>query len=179
MALNKFYERRTGMLNTPSFDVLEGPLDDISFSDEKENHYTAYTSLNQLFICKRISKINDSTLYIGKRAFVVKDNLDCFQVTEKGVVLNLTQLLGFKDRLSSCQALTLNFKNSDEKKSFSVNIVYLNRYILAKDPRKEENNGHLSVIIDTLVLDFPYKKEKNKSNLTINIDNKKLFLLLK
>ena len=176
---NNYPSVRSSKMNiNNSFEVADDPLTDVFFSDEKGIIYTIYTSLSHLKVSDSTKDLDSKTLYIGSKAFPIKDNLSFINIDRNGVYLNLSALLGFKERLSTSQVLSLSLRNPNEKKGTVTNLVYLSRYILAKDPRKEENKGHLSLILDTLVLDFPYQRNGNTSNLVVKIDGKKLHLLL-
>ena len=149
---------------------------DLYFSDEEANLYQTYLSLKEI----RLNKPCDEdflslSLNIAKESFQVKDNLDCFKEEKDSIILNLDRLLGLTDRLQS-QVLTFILKG--KKNESTTRIVFLNRYILLKDPRKEENKNHMTVLLNTLVLDYLYTRDEITSNLKVNLDGKKLYFLL-
>ncbi|MFA6586719.1 MAG: hypothetical protein WCR16_01360 [Bacilli bacterium] len=154
-----------------------GISEEVSFSDDKGFIYPTYFSLDKLKLDTAADGLMEKTLSIGSRLFPVKDNLSSFQEEGKDVYLNLNKLLGFEDTHLTSQVLSLILISPNGKKE-ETKLVYLSRYILMKDPRKEENKGHMSLLLDSLTLDFPYQREEKKSNLQIKIDGKPLFLLL-
>lgn len=149
---------------------------DLNFADEEGNIYKTYLSLDEIYLNKPNGESLDSlTLYISKKTFKLSIYKDCFTENKDYIVLNLDKLLGLKDRLQS-QVLTFVLKG--DKESSSTRIVFLNRYILLKDPRREENNNHISVLLNSLVLDYLYKRDEKTSNLKVNLDGKKMYFLL-
>lgn len=149
---------------------------DVRFSDDEGNLYVTYLSLREIRLEKPSNcKTKDLVLLISKESFPLKDYEDCFIEEKDDIVLDLDKLLGIKDRLQS-QVLTFLLRGEKEEKI--TRIVFLNRYVLLKDPRRKENQNHMTVLLNTLVLDYLYKKEKNKSNLKVKIDGKQLYFLL-
>lgn len=149
---------------------------DVRFSDDEGNLYVTYLSLREIRLEKPSnSRAKDLVLLISKESFPLKDYEDCFTEEKDDIVLDLDKLLGIKDRLQS-QVLTFLLRGEKEEKI--TRIVFLNRYVLLKDPRRKENQNHMTVLLNTLVLDYLYKKEKNKSNLKVKIDGKQLYFLL-
>ncbi|MCI1734353.1 MAG: hypothetical protein LKM30_01250 [Bacilli bacterium] len=152
-----------------------GLLPDVCFSDKDGNLYPAYTSLTHLELVASPVGLIHKTLIIGKMAFPVVNNPECFTKVGKKVYLNLAKLLNLS-ALNQSQVLTLVLASKNKQET--TNLVYLSRYSLFKDPRKIENHGHLSLILDTLTMDFPYQRQGNKSNLMVCLDGKKLCFLL-
>lgn len=149
---------------------------DVRFSDDEGNLYVTYLSLREIRLEKPSNnRAEDLVLLISKESFPLKDYEDCFIEEKDDIVLDLDKLLGIKDRLQS-QVLTFLLKGEKEEKI--TRIVFLNRYVLLKDPRRKENQNHMTVLLNTLILDYLYKKEKNKSNLKVKIDGKQLYFLL-
>lgn len=149
---------------------------DLNFADEEGNIYMTYLSLDEVMLNKPADCDFESlTLYIAKQAFKVSEYRDCFIENDENIILNLDRLLGLKDRLQS-QVLTFVLK--DEKEMSTTRIVFLNRYVLLKDPRRKENHNHMSVLLNTLVLDYLYKRDEKTSNLKVNLDGKKMYFLL-
>lgn len=159
----------------PQFEPSEDPLDGISFSDESRNIYPVYTCIEHLYLPLSKAELKEATLSIGKKDFRVRDYPDAFTSDAKGTYLNLSRLLGITSRIDS-QVLSLLI--TLKKKVFSVNYVYLNRFQLIKDPRKKENEGKITLLLDSLVLDFPYQRKGLDSSLKINIHGIRLALLL-
>lgn len=158
-------------------EMTYGYLSSVQFSDEEGNIYDVYTELSRIKLHTSLTTLKDKTLKIGRRTFSINAHQSCFHKENDGYYLDLKALLGFKDHLKS-QVLVLELIDEDNEIETTY-AVYLSRYILIKDPRKKENNNHLSLILDSLTLDFLYKREDNTSNLSVNIDSKKLSLLLK
>ncbi len=149
---------------------------DLNFADEEGNIYKTYLSLDEVMLNKPADcDFEFLTLYIAKQAFKVSEYRDCFMENDENIILNLDRLLGLKDRLQS-QVLTFVLK--DEKETSTTRIVFLNRYVLLKDPRRKENHNHMSVLLNTLVLDYLYKRDEKTSNLKVNLDGKKMYFLL-
>ncbi len=149
--------------------------EDLRFSDDEGNIYLTYLRLDHIRIQKpEQEKASDLVLSISKEDFPLKDYSNCFEEKGDSILLDLTKLLGIKDRLQS-QVLTFVLKGKREK---TTRIVFLNRYFLLKDPRKKENSGHMSVLLNTLVLDYVYSTDGMRSNLKVKLDGKSLYFLL-
>lgn len=158
------------------FDENRNLEEDLRFSDDEGNIYLTYLRLDDIRIEKPENEMaEDLVLHISKESFPLKDYKDCFKEEKDCIFLDLKKLLGIKDRLQS-QVLTFVLKGKKEK---TTRIVFLNRYVLLKDPRKIENQRHMSVLLNTLVLDYLYKLDGNKSNLKVKLDGKSLYFLLK
>lgn len=150
--------------------------EDLFFSDDCGNLYDTYLSLHDITLKRPKDEfLFDLVLSISKEEFPIKDYPECFKEETNGIHLDLAKLLGLVDRLQS-QVLTFVLKG--KKESVTTRVVFLNRYVLLKDPRKETNRGHMSVLLNTLVLDYVYHKDKLTSNLVVNLDGKKLYFLL-
>jgi len=155
------------------------PDKDIAFSDDEGRIYPVYFALSHIRLSTVWTGFAKKTLYLGTKAFPVSSYLSCFSHDRKGVYLDLASLLGFQDvsgHLAS-QVLTLVLKDREGKEE-ETRLVYLSRYSLLKDPRKKENQGHISLLLDTLTLDFPYQRTGNRSNLKVKIDSQPLYFLL-
>ena len=162
-------------INDINFEEEQNLKKDLRFSDDNGNIYKTYLSLNAIDIEKpEGEKAKDLVLSISRESFPLKDYQDCYVENKDSITLNLEKLLGIKDRLQS-QVLTFLLKGKKEK---VTRIVFLNRYVLLKDPRKKENHGHMTVLLNTLILDYLYQREKNTSNLKVKLDGNSLYFLL-
>jgi len=154
------------------------PIKNITFADEEGNIYSTYTSLDKLMIPLSRKDIQNKVLSIGNQMFRVQDNLSAFTFGTKKTYLNINCLLGLTTKIES-QVLVIKIHSENENDDNTLYYVYLSRFSLIKDPRRKENNGMLTMLLDSLVIDFPYKKETdNKSNLVVNIHGVRLHCLI-
>lgn len=144
----------------------------IVLMDERGKCYPVIDSLEAIRLGDKRKFSQATSLFINHQEFSINDHLGSFLVSKNSSYVNLKTLPMISKEPLSVFHLRLSGKTEQE-----IEFIYASRSQILSAPNGSDS--HLEVRLGDMLLSAPYQRQGKRSNLSLLIEGKRYFLILK
>lgn len=144
----------------------------IALMDERGKCYPVIDSLEAIRLGDKRKLSQTTSLFVNHQEFSVNDHLRSFLVSKNSSYVNLKTLPVISKEPLSVFHLHLSGKTEQD-----IEFIYANRSQILTAPNGSDS--HLEVRLGDMLLSAPYQRQGKRSNISLLIEEKRYFLILK